>query len=168
MENYKRLILIVLFSLVALLGFYSGHYVTDKHWQAKWANAEVEATANQLMQVNDTVKLNNARILELEETLNETKKKLATAYLDDAVAVASSDSLQQSFTDSLRKSSNCADTSASVRELAAIATDATVQAYVFSSVVKEAVGYARIAEEAIVRGEGCQADYNTIRGKHEK
>jgi hypothetical protein len=151
-----------------LLGVYAGYKIADNAWQSKWDKAEAAAATNQLEQVNSDVELYNKRIAQLEVSLNETKQKLATAYLDAAAAATSGDSLQQSFADSLRESNSCADSTTSVRELAAAATDATVQAYVFSSIVKEAVGYAGIAEEAIVRGEGCQADYNTIRSKHEK
>jgi len=164
----KHLAPIILLAIAVLLGVYAGYKIADSAWQSKWDKAEVVATANQLKQVNSDVELYNRRIKALEVTLNETKQKLATAYLDAAVASTSGDSLQQSFADSLRESNSCADGTTSIRELAAAATDATVQAYVFSSVVKEAVGYAGIAEEAIVRGEACQTDYNTVRAKHEE
>lgn len=159
MNKFENIITTIILAVLFLSGAYLGYAYTDNVWQAKWNEAEKTAAQNQLNAVNDAVITHNKRIKELEKVRDEFKNKLAQAELDDSDAVDSGDGLSESFTASLRESSTCDQTAPTVRELAAEATDATVQAYVFSSIVKEAVGYARIAEEAIVRGESCQAEY---------
>lgn len=144
-------------------GAFAGKSYTDNTWQAKWNEAEKTAAQNQLKAVNDAVVTHNKRIVELEKVRDEFKTKLAQAELDNHTAVTDGNGLSESFTNSLRESNTCYKPTPSVRERAAEATNRTVQAYVFSSLVKEAVGYAAIAEEAIVRGEACQAEYRAVR-----
>lgn len=149
--------------IAVVASFIAGLFVSDWQWQAKWNEAEKTAAQNQLKAVNDAVVTHNKRIVELEKVRDEFKTKLAQAELDNRTAVTDGNGLSESFTDSLRESNTCYKPTPSVRERAAEATNRTVQAYVFSSLVKEAVGYAAIAEEAIVRGEACQAEYRAVR-----
>lgn len=159
----KHLVPVVIIILAVVSGFYSGYKSTELKWQAKWNEAEKTAAQNQLKAVNDAVVTHNKRIVELEKVRDEFKTKLAQAELDNRSAVTDGDSLSESFTASLRQSDTCNNPTTSVRERAAEATNATVQAYVFGSIVNEAISYAGIAEEAIVRGEACQAEYRAVR-----
>ena len=166
MVNFKFAAIFLLVASVA--AFFAGHSYSDNSWQAKWSEAEKTAAQNQLNAVNAEAEKHNKRIAELEKVRDEFKNKFAQAELDNRSAVDSGDSLQQSFADSLRESGSCDKPAPTVRELAAEATEATVQSYVFGSIVKEAVEYARIAEEAIVTGLSCEAEYNVLAGSISK
>jgi len=150
----------LLLTLLALLGgVFLGNTVSDAVWQAKWDAAEKTAATNQLNAVNAAVAAHNKRNEELEKAYETVKSELIAVHLAGAKLDDANVSLQQSYTDNVRRSSTCDKASPTVTELAAEATDETVRSYVFGRISERAVEYAKIADEAIVRGESCQAEY---------
>ena len=150
-------------TLVAV-SIFIGYKATDLHWSKKWTNAELEASKNQLNAVNEAVKIHNQKITDLEQVKRETEKKLSEADRNNIELDNTNNRLQQQFTDSLQRSSTCNKTS-SISELAAEATDRTVQAHVFGVVTNRAIEYAKIADENRIRGLACEAEYKIMTEK---
>lgn len=149
------------FALV--IAFMAGYQYADNSWQAEWDEAEKQTAQNQMAAVNAAVKVYKDRELKIQENSDETDKKLDTVSADSDSAGANAGSLQQSFSDSLQQSSGCTTSTPTTRELAAIATERTVQAFVFERVSRRAVEYAKIADENRVRGLACEVNYNSLR-----
>lgn len=150
-------------ALVAV-SIFIGYKATDLHWSKKWTDAELKASQNQLNAVNEAVKIHNQKVTDLEQMNRDTEKKLADARLNNLQLDNTNNSLQQQFTDSLRRQSTC-DQTATVAELAAAATNRTVQAHVFGVVTNRAVEYAKIADDNRVRGLACEAQYKIVMEK---
>lgn len=159
MDKFENIITTIVLAVLFLSGVYLGYAYTDNVWQAKWDAAEKTAATNQLNAVNAAVAVHNKRNEELEKAYETVKSELIAVHLAGAKLDDTNVSLQQSYADNVRRSSTCDKTSPTVTELAAEATNETVRSYVFGRISDRAVQYAKIADEAIVRGESCQAEY---------
>lgn len=148
---------------LALGAFVAGLAVADWQWRGKMVRLEKQAIQNQLDAVKVVTEEHNKLVSKLEERNRETEKRLSAVDDIHSDTVDAGDSLQQHFTDSLRKGCTPANTTSTTRELAAAATDGLVQTYVFGVVKNRAVEYAKIADVNRIRGLSCQNDYQALR-----
>jgi len=146
----------------AVAGVAMGYFLADNIWQSKWDRAEKQAKQNQLSAVNEAVQQYQNRIKSLEVISRETTKKLNDAKNDAAIADNAANSLQQQLSDFMRKSNRRADSTTVSRECAAIATDLTVLAELFSRADKRAGELAAVADESRVRGSACELAYDSL------
>lgn len=160
----KPIIALAIFAAGTLFG----SYLMDSHWQAKWNEAEKTASLNQVNQINSIIQKYNERVSQLEKITDETETKLAKVQSDNDNAIAINNSLQQSFTNSLRQRNQCASDTTTTAERATKATDTIVQAILFERITHRAIEYARIADENRIAGIACKMSYDNIRSADEK
>ncbi len=149
---------------ICAVSIFIGYKATDLHWQNKWSKAEAEAAQNQLNAVNEAVKDHNKKLSEMEQLNRDTENKLNAANTDSQRLNAVNSSLQQQFSDSLRR--QCTKTNgASVTNIgAARATDQLVYSELFGKVTQRAIDYARIADENRLKGLACERAYAIVSG----
>lgn len=156
--NIKPLLLLGMFAVGCVVGAYQANIL----WKQKWQRTEAAALQNQLKAVNDAVAEYRVKLTAMEKTHNETKNLLNKVNSDSIDAIDANERLQQSYRDSLQRSSQCTDRTETTRHSAAEATDRHVQAVVFERISRRAIEYAKIADENRIRGLACEAHYNNI------
>jgi len=140
-------------------GFVAGQKVSDNSWQAKWANAELDAATAQLDAVNAAVLQYKNRIQSLEAISRETNKQLDTVKNDAAIADSAANSLQQQIDNYVRRGSGSATSSCSITERAAAATRELLLAELLKRADRRAGELAKTADESRIRGLACEAEY---------
>lgn len=150
-------------AVVLALTFIMGYKCADNQWTTKWADAERDAAQARVKAVAEAVAVYRSRVTELERVNDDTKQKLADAFVAARNADAESDRLQYALDDYLRRSSarNCP--ARTTRERAAAATDQLVLAELFRRADKRAGELAAIADDSRIRGLACEASYKAIK-----
>ena len=148
----------------AVIGCAAGVQWSDNKWQARWANAEADASKAQSELIAAAVKKHNDRAKELDKINNDLKKQFADLEVSRRSAELAASSLSESISNSVRRSSACNNPAATTAERAAAATTITVLADVLRRADSRAGELAEISDRSRIAGLGCQAAYEKLRG----
>lgn len=159
LREYGRLI-----AAISLLVFsaWCGHAWTDRGWSQRWAERDAAEATARTEAVNKAIATHAARVKQLENVNDETKKLLAGEIIARRNADDASGRLQQRIEDILRRARNRSGTTTAER--AAAATDITVLADVLRRADRRAGELAEIADRGRVAGLECQRRYEIMSG----
>lgn len=160
-KEYVQLIVAI---LLLACSAWAGYEWSDNKWQARWSNAETEASKAQSELIAAAVKKHNDRATELEKINNDLKKQFADLEVSRRNAELAAGGLSESISNSVRRSSACNNPAATTAERAAAATNITVLADVLRRADSRAGELAEVADRSRIAGLGCQAAYEKLRG----
>ncbi len=160
--KYEIITKIICLVALSLISAYVGHYVTNSHWSAKWADRDN----------NDTKALASAELVarkteqewrDKQEAINNEYQKLRT---EKAAADRKLDDVGERLRTALQgRTSRTAEHSSPVAISAAAATDRLLLSQLFTSADQRAGDLAKTADDYRLAGLQCQQEYNALRGK---
>jgi hypothetical protein len=163
MINWQIKAVIIAFSL--LLSGFVGHWLTNNHWQAKWAGRDA-SDALQVAQAQATARLTEQKWRDKQEAINNEYQKLRT---EKAAADRKLDDVGERLRIALQsRASRTSEYTSPIAERAAAATDRLLLAELFRSADERAGALAKLVGESRLAGLQCQAEYNALRDNYAK
>jgi len=161
LQKYAPFIVLIL----CLATSYAGHWLTNNHWQAKWAERDA-ADALQIAQAQAMARQTEQKWRDKQEAIDNEYQKLRSEKADtdrklDDVGERLRIALQS-------RTSRATEYTSPIAERAAAATDRLLLAELFRSADERAGALAKLVGESRLAGLQCQAEYNALRDNYAK
>jgi hypothetical protein len=161
LQKYAPFIVLIL----CLATSYASHWVTNNHWQAKWAERDA-ADALQVAQAQAIARQTEQKWRDKQEVINNEYKKLRSEKADTDRKL---DDIGERLRIALQsRTSRATEYTSPIAERAAAATDRLLLAELFRSADERAGALVKLVGESRLAGLQCQAEYDALRDNYAK